>query len=99
MNIFELGDLLRGARVAKKLTQKEAAEAAGLHISTVRTLEQGTAMDIGVRKLSSLLEVLDYEVNIRPKGQSQTLDDLAREQAYVPSEPLLKRVRKSGKGR
>jgi hypothetical protein len=56
-------------------------------------------MDIGVRKLSSLLEVLGYEVNVRPKGQSQTLDDLAREQAYVPSEPLLKRVRKSGKGR
>lgn len=95
MNISEIGSLLRGARLTKNLTQKEAAEAAGLHPRTVSSLEQGVAPDIGVRKLNALLVVLGYELNIRPKGQAQTLDDLAREQDAVPLIAGRKRARKS----
>lgn len=95
MNISEIGSLLQGARLTINLTQKEAAEAAGLHPRTVSTLEQGVAPDIGVRKLAALLEVLGYELSIRPKGQAQTLDDLAREQEAAPLVAGRKRVRKS----
>lgn len=95
MEFILLGNAIREARLTKRITQAEAAHAAGLHPVTVSTLERGQATDIGVRKLSALLAVLDLDLVIRPRGQGYTLDDIAKELAQSTAPATRQRVRKS----
>ena len=92
-----IGLAVREARLRKRITQAEAARAAGVHRITVSTLERAQAPDIGVRKLSALLNVLGLELVVRERGQSYTLDDLARELSRPPAPAVttVKRVRKT----
>jgi transcriptional regulator with XRE-family HTH domain len=96
MDLLELGLLIKQIRLSRRLTQQEAAVAAGLHPRTVSDLERGAASDIGVRKLEVLLGVLGLELAVRSKGQGKTLDDLARGQRReTPESAVLgRRVRK-----
>lgn len=96
MDFFILGQVIREARLHKRLTQVEAAQAAGLHPATVSSLERGQMPDIGVRKLNALLEVVGLELSIHPCGHIRTLDDIAKEfaQPALPQALAGKRVRK-----
>lgn len=97
MDFIKLGEIIREARLSKRITQADAAKAAGLHPVTVSTLERAQATDIGVRKLSALLGVLGLELVVRPRGQNYTLDDIAKElrQPVAANKPSIKRVRKA----
>lgn len=84
MYLFELGTLLRQARKAKKLTLKQVAQQAGVHFTTLSSLERGQVSDLGVRKLIRVAETLGLELELRPAGQRYTLDDVAKERANSP---------------
>lgn len=64
----ELGQRIRGRRIAKRMTQKTLAARAGVHVNTLRALER-----TGEVKLSSFLAVL------RALGERSGMDALMQE--------------------
>ena len=62
-----LRDKLTRARKAKGLTQKEAADIAGISVSTVSCIESGKG-DYLSSSLLKYADALGYEVSIHKKG-------------------------------
>lgn len=76
MNLTEFGAEVARARKAKRLSQTDLGRAAGVSRQTISALERGVIPDLGVQKLVRLLDVLDFELLVRPVGHPVTLDDL-----------------------
>jgi transcriptional regulator with XRE-family HTH domain len=81
MDLCELGQSLKAARISKEITQQALAERTGVSISTISGLERGTLSEIGVVKLLQLFAVVGLELQPRTAGQRRTLDDVANELA------------------
>jgi len=64
LNLEELGQAIRRARLARGLTQSQLAHTAGLTRVTINQLENGLIRELGVRKLSALLSQLDMTLSI-----------------------------------
>ncbi len=62
--MFELGERVRALRLAKGLTQRELAAAAGTSTAAIARLEGG-GMDPRVELLARLSEALDARLEIR----------------------------------
>ena len=100
MDIIELGQAFREARIAQRLTQQQAAQYAGVSVATISRLERGDLLEIGVNKLIGLFHLVGQDLAPRPKGHTRTLDDIQREasQALVKDVDNLsvpRRVRRS----
>lgn len=54
------GERMRLARVRRRLTTKEVAEAAGISVATLRNIEQGDAR-IDMACYAALLQALDFQ--------------------------------------
>jgi len=91
MLLSELGAVLRKARKERRLTLKQVAEQAGVHFTTLSSLERGTISELGVRKLLRVAETLGLELVLRPTGQRFTLDDVAKERAGQGVNKLAKK--------
>ena len=78
MNITELGSRFREVRLTRELTQRDVAERAGLHPSTVSDFERGVLRELGLTKSIALLEAVGLELVARPRGHVRTLDDIAQ---------------------
>jgi transcriptional regulator with XRE-family HTH domain len=52
--------------VARELTQESLAKAAGLSRLTLNQLENGIYPDLGIRKVSTLLDILGLELQVQP---------------------------------
>lgn len=79
MDIVELGQAFRAARIARRLTQQDAARHAGVSVATISRLERGDLLELGVVKLISLFGLVGHDLTTRPKGHTRTLDDIQRE--------------------
>jgi transcriptional regulator with XRE-family HTH domain len=79
MDIVELGQAFRAARIARRLTQQDAAQYAGVSVATISRFERGDLLELGVGKLISLFGLVGQELIPRPKGHTRTLDDIQRE--------------------
>lgn len=77
--LFAMGRSIREARKSQKVTQAEAAKAAGIGRSTLSQIENGTIQDIGIRKVIRVLDFLGLELTVRPKGAPPTLEELRKE--------------------
>lgn len=77
MYFQELGAKIRQARTAKKLTQEALARATDLSRTTINQLESGASPDLGVKKLLTVLEVLDLNVIKKRKEQGPDFIELA----------------------
>lgn len=86
MKLAEIGLLLREARRHSRRTQGELAQALGMSRATLSALEGGRCEEIGVRKLTALLEAVGLDLFVGPRKMRPTLDELRAE-------------RQSGKGR
>ncbi len=80
MNLFELGQSLKDARIRQQLTQSELAARTGISLSSISGLERGILSEIGVVKLLQLFAAAGLELHTRPTGQRRTLDDARQEQ-------------------
>lgn len=78
--LFDIGQEIRKNRKHRKLTQAELAKALGMSRTTISQIESGSVQEIGVRKLSRLLNFLGLELRVKPAGQLPTLDELREEQ-------------------
>ena len=79
MNLFELGQVLKHARLDKRLTQSELAQLTGVSLSSISGLERGSLSEIGVVKLIVLLSALGLELRTGVKGRRRSLDDARQE--------------------
>jgi transcriptional regulator with XRE-family HTH domain len=79
MNLPEIGLLLREARRRSKRTQGELAQTLGMSRATLSALEGGRCEEIGIRKLTALLEAVGLDLMVGPRKMRPTLDDLRAE--------------------
>lgn len=77
--LFAIGRSIREARKRQKVTQSEAAKAAGIGRSSLSQIENGKIQDIGIRKVIRVLDFLGLELATRPKGAPPTLEELRKE--------------------
>jgi transcriptional regulator with XRE-family HTH domain len=85
MDIVELGQAFRAARIARRLTQQDAAQHAGISVATISRLERGDLLELGVVKLIGLFGLVGLDLTTRPKGHTRTLDDIQRENSLAKS--------------
>ena len=89
-----LGQQLRAARYARKMTLRELAERSGVHFVTLSRFENGST-DLGARRLNRVAQALGLEVVLRPTSRGYTLDDLAK---GVLTENEIGEARKARRG-
>jgi transcriptional regulator with XRE-family HTH domain len=80
--LFDIGNHIRRARKARKITQAELAKALGMSRTTIGQMENGTVPEIGIRKLVRILEYLGLELRVRPAGKPPTLEELREEDSH-----------------
>lgn len=79
MNLPEIGALFRAARREQRRTQADLARELGMSRATLSALEGGRCPEIGVRKLTALLEAVGLDLFAAPRRARPTLDDLREE--------------------
>lgn len=85
MTLPEMGQKLREARKAQRLSQGELAGSLGMSRATISAIENGTVGEIGVRKLMALATVLDLELLIDTRRGRPTLQQLRDERRATRS--------------
>ena len=79
MDLLEIGMVLREARRRSKRTQGELAQSLGMSRATLSALEGGRCEEIGIRKLTALLQAVGLDLVVGPRKMRPTLDDLRAE--------------------
>lgn len=78
--LFTIGHHIRQVRKSRHISQAQLATALGMSRTTIGQIENGTVQEIGVRKLIRILEFLQLELRVRPKGIPPTLEELREEE-------------------
>ena len=76
MELSDIGLLLKDARKRARCTQSDLARRLGMSRATLSALEGGRCQEIGVRKLTALLEAVGLDLTVGPHKSHPTLDDL-----------------------
>ncbi len=78
MKLDEIGDEIKVLRKAKRQTQEQLADIAGISRVTMGKLERGQLGAIGLKTLDIILDALGYEIAIKPKNSFglPSLDEL-----------------------
>lgn len=79
MDLVEIGSLFRDARRQHRRTQEDLARELGMSRATLSALEGGRCDEIGVRKLTALLQAVGLDLFVAPKKGRPTLDELRAE--------------------
>lgn len=87
MDILQLANAFRSARLECRLTQQDVARGAGVSVVTVSRFERGELLEIGVVKLLNLFSQVGLELYPRPLGHLRTLDDIQRERSASSASP------------
>lgn len=87
MDLAEIGSLFRAARRQNHRTQTDLARELGMSRSTLSALESGRCDEIGVRKLTALLQTVGLDLFVAPRRNRPTLDDLRAERRREKEQP------------
>jgi HTH-type transcriptional regulator/antitoxin HipB len=79
MDLREIGLLFKDARRRSRHTQQELAQALGMSRATLSALERGRCQELGVRKLTALLQMVGLDLFAAPRKSPPTLDDIRAE--------------------
>jgi HTH-type transcriptional regulator/antitoxin HipB len=79
MDLAEIGILFKTARRRSRRTQHELARELGMSRATLSALESGRCVEIGVRKLTALLESVGLDLYAGPRRARPTIDELRAE--------------------
>lgn len=79
-NLADVGEMLKQARSAAGLSQKDLAERAGVARTTLARMETLARGDMSVAVLVRLLEAAGYDLRVVKRGHARTLDDVLKEQ-------------------
>jgi transcriptional regulator with XRE-family HTH domain len=83
MDLTQTGAAIRAARKASGRSQGQLAAALGMSRATISAIENGSIVEIGVRKLAALCEAVGLDLYIGPRQQRPTLDQLRAEQSAL----------------
>jgi transcriptional regulator with XRE-family HTH domain len=79
MNFERLGTRLREARRERHLSQQDLASPLGMSRATISAIEGGRCGEIGVRKLTALLQRVGLDLTVGARSARPTLDDIRAE--------------------
>ena len=79
MNLLELGQEIKNIRQHKKWSQETLEQYSGITKRTISKIENGFADEVGIKKVTTILDLLDMELSLRPKGRPRTLEELQDE--------------------
>ena len=79
MNLFELGQEIKKMRQEKKWSQDTLEKYSGITKRTISKIENGFVDEVGIKKVNTILDLLDMELSLRPKGRPRTLEELQDE--------------------
>jgi transcriptional regulator with XRE-family HTH domain len=99
MNLAELGEAFRRARIEANLTQEDVAQRSGVQRARVSLFETGALAELGAVKMMSLFNSVGLETFVRPAGHRRTLDDVLSESEEGRAPVSRQRVRLSASQR
>ncbi len=76
MQLNELATAIKTKRKQMRYTQANLASYSAISISSIKKIEAGFLDEVGIKKVESVLDILELEFCIRPKGRPLTLDEL-----------------------
>lgn len=79
MDMTELGERLKQARLQRKLSQQELGASLGMSRSTISGVETGMIAEVGLRKVMALCASLGLELSVGAKHKYPTLPELRRQ--------------------
>ncbi len=80
MTLEQLGLEIKTLRKDKKYSQDDMEQFSGITKRTISKIENGFIDEVGIKKVETILDLLGYELGIRPKGRPKTLEELQDEQ-------------------
>ena len=81
MILSELGYEIKKLRQQKKWSQDTLEKYSGITKRTISKIENGFIDEVGIKKVGTILDLLDMELSLRPKGRPRTLEELQDERA------------------
>jgi HTH-type transcriptional regulator / antitoxin HipB len=85
MSLQDIGETVRAARRAQKRSQAELADALGMSRATISAIENGTVVEIGVRKVIALCNALGLDLSVSRHSHRPTLQELREERRAARS--------------
>lgn len=79
MDLETIGALFKEARRRSRRTQDEVARPLGMSRATLSALEGGRCGELGVRKLTALLQSVGLDLYVAPRRARPTLEELREE--------------------
>ena len=80
MKLDELGKEIKFLRKEKNWSQDDLEKYSGITKRTISKIENGFIDEVGIKKVEIILDLLDVEFSLRPKGRPKTLEELQNEQ-------------------
>ena len=81
MNLSELGYEIKKLRQEKKWSQDTLEQYSGITKRTISKIENGFIDEVGIKKVVTILDLLEMELALRPKARPRTLEELQDERA------------------
>ena len=79
MTLEELGKQIKILRKEKAWSQDDLEQYSGITKRTISKIENGFIDEVGIKKVEVILDLLDMEFSLRPKGRPKTLEELQNE--------------------
>ena len=79
MDLVQLGLDIKKLRKEKNWSQDDLEKYSNITKRTISKIENGFIDEVGIKKVEYILDLLDYEFSIRPKGHPKTLEELRDE--------------------
>ena len=76
MTLEELGLEIKKLRKEKKWSQDDLEQYSNITKRTISKIENGFLDEVGIKKVETLLNLLDMEFSLRPKNRPRTLEEL-----------------------
>jgi HTH-type transcriptional regulator / antitoxin HipB len=87
------GAAIRNARKVNGLSQAALAASLGMSRATISGIENGTIVEIGIRKFGAVCAALGLELTIQVQSQRPTLKELREQQALRVREARARGMR------
>lgn len=76
MDYYELGQKIAILRKGKKISQQKLSADLGISRATISSFENGSSMEIGLRKVMQICDYLGYEMHIKEKSPFPVFEEL-----------------------
>ncbi len=79
MTLHDLGNEIKQLRKEKKWSQADLQQYSNITKRTISKIENGFIEEVGIKKVETILDLLNVELSLRPKGRPRTLEELQDE--------------------